>query len=235
MTSPNPTDPSQISSTNNPPAPPTELEILQRQVQALTQGFQSFAQQFNQAPAPTQPASPSYNINPDDWNDSSRAPLVVAEIVRKEVEHSMAPMNAFRKSFERQNAYASIKAQVRNSNPQISTFWAQIEPYLDSAFGSGNIDVNAQLVQNQALAILGGLVVQNPGMFAQRTAPNPVSMISPSGSPTPSGAPEPKKLRELDPNEEMLRKARGLTHEQFLLLQDGSGMIVQSAAQRGGK
>lgn len=235
MTSPNLNDPSPISSTNNPPAQATELEILQRQVSALAQGFQNFTAQFQQNSAPPAPAAPSYNINPDDWNDPSRAPLVMADIVRKEVAHSMAPLNEFRKTFERQNAYAAIKHQVKSSNPQIATFWAQIEPYLDQAFGTGNIDVNPQLVQNQALAILGGLVIQNPGMFAQRTAPQPVSMISPSGSPTPAGAPEPKKLRELDANEEMLRKAKGLTHEQFLLLQGDSAMIIKSAAERGGK
>ena len=214
------------------PSLPTEFEILQRQVQQMNGTLGQLTEMLNR-PAPVVPVAPSYNIDPDAWADPARAPNVMAGIIQQETQKAIAPLLEFRNQFNRANQYGQIKNQVKNMNPTISKFWAQIEPILDQTFSSGNVDVNPNIVAYQAQAIIGSLAMQNPGMFSAQA--QGVPMISPSGAPAPSTLPNTPKLRDLDENEETLRKARGLTQEQFLQLQAGSSMILTPSSQQGKK
>jgi hypothetical protein len=226
-------DPQNLNPNPNPQsAPPTEIEMLSRQVAQLTQSFGQLAQMVQQPQQPA-PVQPTYNFNPEDWQDPSKAPVMVAEIVARENAKAMAPMLEFRNQINRQNAYQSIKSIVRNSNANFNRFWQHIEPVLDQTFGSGNVDVNQQLVAYQAQAILGGLFIQNPSLL--NSTPSAPQMISPSGANPPSNLPEKPALRPLDENEETLRKARGLTHEQFLQLQAGGSMLLSPSSEKGRK
>lgn len=227
MSDQNQNDPNQI-----PQSQPTEFEILSRQVAQLTQSMGQMAQMFQQ-PQQQAPQQPSYNFNPEDWQDPSKAPVMVAEIVARENAKAMAPMLEFRNQINRQNQYQAIKAGVRNMNSNFSRFWNHIEPVLDQTFGSGNVDVNQQLVAYQAQAILGGLFIQNPSLL--NSTPSAPQMISPSGATPPSNIPSAPPLRDLDDNEDRLRKERGLTKEQFLQLQAGGSMLLSPSSEKGRK
>jgi hypothetical protein len=226
----NPSDPNQNLTQNSQP---TEFEILSRQVAQLTQSMGQMAQMIQQPQQPQIPQQPSYNFNPEDWQDPSKAPVMVAEIVARENAKAMAPMLEFRNQINRQNQYQSIKAGVKSMNQNFARFWQHIEPVLDQTFGSGNVDVNQQLVAYQAQAILGGLFIQNPALL--NSTPSAPQMISPSGAPAPSNIPNTPPLRSLDENEEQLRKARGLTHEEYLKLQAGSSMLLSPSSDKGKK
>lgn len=230
---------SQMESQNTGTTSPTEFEILQRQVAQMQQMMGTIANslQQNQQPVQQVPQRQQYQINPDDWQDPTKAPNLIADIIHRETQQAVAPLMEFRKQYERTNMYQSIKNQVKNSNPMFAKLWAHIEPYLDQTFSAGNVDVNPNIVAYQAQAVIGNLMMTQPHLLNQAPAgnPNAPNMISPSGAPTRQGNQETPKLRELDDNEETLRKARGLTKEQYLQLQAGGSMLLTPASERGKK
>jgi len=231
---------------NQPPAPnstsqPTELDVLRAQMNQLTQMVGGLTQVIQQNNIPSAPKVPQYNIHPDDWQNPEKAPAAVAEIVRGEVQAAVAPLLELRNKINRQEAYQAAKAQVKAAYPQIARLWNYIEPQLDNSFMQSNVDVNVQMVLYQAQALIGGLAVTNPSLFASAPSATPPSganippMIHPSGAEPPNNIPKTPALRELTENEERLRKERGITVEQFLKSQEGSAMILEPSFMRGKK
>lgn len=205
---------------------PTEIELLRAQVGQLTGLVQQMAANTQQQRQPDVPQYQPMQVHPDDWSDPSRAPSIMQEMIRREISQAVAPLDNFRKQYDRTNTYNIIKQQVRSSNPQISRFWNHIEPALDAVFGTGQIDVNPQIVLYQAQAVLGNIMLTNPSLLqAQPQAPAP-SMIPPSGA-TPPTPPNPSQnLRPLTENESRIARERGLTHEQYLQMAEGSAIVI---------
>jgi len=202
---------------------PTELELLRAQVGQLTGIVQQLA--TSQQPRPQEPQYQPMQVNPDDWSDPSRAPTIMQEMIRREISQAVAPLDNFRKQFDRTNTYNVIKQQVKNSNPQLARYWNHIEPSLDATFGTGQIDVNPQLVLYQAQATLGSIMLTNPSLLNPTPAPA-TPMIPPSGA-TPPSLPNPSQnLRPLSDNEAKIARERGLTHEQYLQMAEGSAIVI---------
>lgn len=207
---------------------PSEFSALQSQVNQLTQGMTQMMQMmqnnYQAAPAPQNVFDPNSII--EDLRDPEKSPYAIAKLIQHETRQALKPVEEMRTQFNRANIYASVKNQVRGMNPMFAKYWQHIEPMLDNTFAAGTIDVNPQIVSFQAQAILGGMLAQNPNLFSQQ-APAAAPMITPSGVTPPGMIPAKKELRPLSDNEELLRKQRGLTHEQFLQLQEGGVMIVE--------
>lgn len=224
------TDPN-LPNPNNP-ALPTELDIMRQQLAQLSGAVNQIAQHLS-APAPTPAPEQRYNFSHEDLQDPSKLPGIIATIVGTETQRAIAPMNEMQRTFKRQSDYQMVKQQVKNSNPVWTRLWNVIEPQLDQAFSGGNIDVNFQIVSFQVSALIGHIATTNPALLSQHSAP-PAPMIPPSGSPLPSDSnPPAPKLRDLTPDEEIVRKAQGLTQEQYLKLQEGSSMLLKSTPAGG--
>lgn len=225
-----PLTPDQQTTFQNSQAPlPTEAEVLRQQ---LAQQSQQIAQltnvmgQFIQNQTPAQQA-PQFSYNADELRDDpSKLVGVVHQMIRHEMQNSIAPLNEFKTSMQRQQQYAMLKQQVKGYHPNLTKFWHLIEPQLDNTFGTGQMDVNPQLVLYQAQSILGNLVLTQPNLLNQQSTPP--SMITPSGAPAPS-APT-TQLRNLTPNEEIIRQQRGWTVEQYLRESDPDVMIITPRA-----
>ena len=226
-----PETPSIQTSPNNPAGLPTEADILRQhlaqqgaQITELTNVMRGFIQ--NQSAPPPTPA-PTFNYDPDR---PAELPGIIQQMIRHELNQSVAPLNDFRRTFERTNAYAAIKHQVKAGFPHLAKIWHILEPQLDATFSTGNIEVNPQIVAYHAQALFGTAIAQNPALL---NAPvnAPPAMIPPSGAPTPSTQiPSAIPLRALTPNEETLRAARGWTVEQYLQASEGNVMLLTPKA-----
>lgn len=222
-----PETPSTQTSPNNPQASPTEADILRQQlaqqgaqISELTNVMRGFIQQA-QTPPPA--PAPRFEYNPERPEE---LPGVIQRMIQHELQTSVAPLNDFRKTFERANAYAAIKGQVKAGFPHLAKIWHILEPQLDATFSTGNIEVNPQIVAYHAQALFGTAIAQNPALLNAPVNP-PAPMIPPSGAPTPSNAvPSTVPLRALTPNEEILRAQRGWTVEQYLQASEGNVMLI---------
>lgn len=214
------------TSTDQQTAPSTnpEFDIVKQQIAQLTQVVGTLASTIQNRPTAAPPPPP---ITADDFHSN---PQLLIDRIRDEISAQTAPLNQFRVQLERQQQYQAIKGQVKNANPQFGKFWHLIEPQLDQAFMTGNVEVHPQLVFYQAQAIFGGLVSQNPALLVSAPAPTPATMIPPSGSAPPNPAAEAPKQRELTDAERQVARRSGLTDAQYLNLLEGSAMIVTHRA-----
>lgn len=208
-------------------APPSEMEVLrqtvanmQGQIGQLVNTIQSaVSAQTPQAPPPP-PA-----LTAEDFQNN---PQLLIDRINQDIARQVAPLNAANNQFVRANQYTAAKAQVKNANPMFQRFWSQIEPQLDATFASGQIEPHPQIIFYHVQALVGGLALQNPTMFA--TAPNmqqqPNNFIPPSGSPPPLPQNNAPPLRQLTDNERRIAKERGLSDADYLKLQEGNVMFV---------
>jgi hypothetical protein len=152
----------------------------------------------------------------------------ITRIIREETAKAVKPLNEFKDSVEHSNKYEAIKKRFAN-DPRYKDKFPQIESYVDQMMAGR--DPTNELMNAMILGAIGAMATgQIEGVtVAMPTAPTKevtketttVTMpahLSPSKQ-VPAGEPAKAKLRDLDENEERLRRQSGMTREDWLAMQ----------------
>lgn len=127
--------------------------IYQPLIQDHERQRQTLEQRLNSVPTVQTPDDPSSFLQ----NPQSE----VRSIIKNELEQSLAPLNSFMHSFQKQNVYAQIKQQIK-VHPHLSNVLPQVESYLDQQYQMlNNLDANS--VSGLMMTILGQI---NAGFLA---------------------------------------------------------------------
>lgn len=189
----------------------TALQTLRTEVEALKTG-----------PPPT----------PDDQaKEYFKNPV---EVIRRELETSIAPLREFVSNFQAGDKYTQIKAALKVS-PAFSGVrevfdGGTLEGYLDKAMEKQ--EISQATVMSAALGVLGmkeaGMLPDIPAAPITLTPtgdpPVDVPTTRPSPPPAPKGTPVP--LRTLTENEERVRREWGMTQEEYLKELEGDTPMV---------
>lgn len=178
--------------------------------------------------------------------DFYKDPMMALEEVVKKVT---APLTDFVTGYRTNDEYARIKNEIKN-DPRFAPKFAKLEPVLDGLIKQaldGGAVLSPGLVYSSVLAAIGLIEVGNiPGVSFREEAPvskpenksesRPVITpphLAPSTPPQPR-APE-AKTRDLTENEKRLAREMKLTPEQYIELQQGDVMKLDSFKTKGGK
>jgi hypothetical protein len=200
------------------------LSEANRERDRLAQRVQELEQARN-TPTPQDDDPSAFLANPQSS---------IRDIIQKELAATVGPLNDFRAQIERQNGYASIKAQLK-MHPQFSAIIPQVEGYLDAEAMNLN-PLNPGAVAGLAMTILGQitagfrqpLIAQAPTPTPQRGNPLPNPTI-PSSPPV---APPVKQGNEivLTETERRVAKMQGFPdtaegHKLYIAFRDNDGRI----------
>lgn len=212
------TDPQEPQQPTQPQPDPNILSAYQQQLLEQSRENQRLQRELENARrVPEQP------ITPEKEKDFFDKPMTsMAELVRKEMAQQIAPINAFTAQIQRQQAYDSLKNQMRN-NAQFPHL-VSVEGLLDQIMQSAQqIDANTVIAAyNTALGYYvsnGGQLSQQPNTQAPQTpnrpnVPNPPHIRSSPPSITPQ---QGRKIRALNENEKKIARFNGFTDEEYLV------------------
>lgn len=165
--------------------------------------------------------------NKEFWNN----PL---PILRKELQETVAPLIEFRKQFQANSDYESIKNEAKD-DPKLKDFLAQpgVERQIDQLMAK-NPSPTREAFGATVMGLKGAMEL---GFVAKPVVPSdpnkpPVPPIvpqvdmtlpphmRPSAAPLPSAADQKPKLRELNENERRLARENKLTEAEYIELTD---------------
>lgn len=217
---------SQIPPQELPPAQvPTNNGVTEERFNALMNMVAQQNAAFEELKSKFSSASTSAEPPHDPAKDAQIMFQDPRTLIREEVTRAVEPLNQFRVQMQRQNNYSALKSQLRSAQPQLNPYWAQIESQLDAAFAGGQVEPTPQSIMFAVNAIVGNIALS--GGFNQQQKPPNNSMVPPNipSSPPPPPTPKPQ-LRELTEAEHTVRRAAGLTVEQYLANVEGSSISV---------
>lgn len=147
-------------------------------------------------------------------------------VIREEINRSVAPLLEFTKKFNQQNVYTELKGRYKN-DPRFAQIFPQIEATVDSIMA--NSEVNEQNMYAAILSAIGmlttGLIPGGaPNTTSTPTAPTTSQTPKPPVTtpahlrPTAPAAPQKQKapVRQLTENERRLARMHGMTPEQYI-------------------
>ena len=149
------------------------------------------------------------------------------EIVRRELQTQVAPINAFVQNMQRGQLIAQLKQQMRQL-PQQFPYVAQVEQLLDQLLAnSPTIDPNVvAAAYNQAVGYYvsqgGTLTRENPAPVNNQpnnqvpSAPLPAHVRSSPPAPPRVNETGKKQLRQLNENEKKIARSRKMTDAEYL-------------------
>src|SRR6266516_997893 len=143
---------------------------------------------------------------------------MVTDIVRREVTAAIEPLANFVRSAGARDEYTTIKDELKN-DPKVKQVFDTAERHIDD-FIRKQAASGAKVTRDLVIAAVAGVRgAQELGWIESGNgAPAPVAPAAPSPAPGPND-PQPR-LRDLNEQEERLRRENNMTKEEFLAALD---------------
>lgn len=215
----------------NPPAPPrpdpTEmLTVYQQQLLTESRERARLERELREAREAANAPKPPTPEEEKSFFDNPRS--ATAEIVRRELQQQVGPLNTFVAQQQRDALYTNVKNQMR-ANPAQFAYLSQVESIMDQIVAQiPEINPNAVVfAYNSAL----GQYISNGGNLTPSTpAPSPTPAPAvPSNNPphirpsAPANPPAPRSTpakRVLNENEKKIARFNGWTDDEYIAWTD---------------
>lgn len=221
-----PTAVGEIEVADPTPAPPqpNHTEVLNAyQQQLLEQARENKRLRDELEASRRQPPAPPSPEEEKQFFDAPRT--ATTEIVRRELENQVKPINDFVRQMQRDQAYAGLKQQMR-ANPAQFAYLAQVENYLDQIMQQAQV-VDANTVIAAYNTALGYYISQGGSLTPSTPEPSRSNNVPVPPNPRPAPPltpPSPRNTRtkpQLTANEQKIARFNGQTDEEYIFWRDG--------------